>query len=244
MVPRGRRITTDEVRREQERLNELARKLGTKPGKARSDRYTFPALWSGDGTGLESVLTYTLDWFTRNVLARSNGSSLQLGRLIFTAHSGGGAALNGLLALHGRRRVCNPDEVQAFDAFYGPVDGVKSWVAARLAKDRTIGGRDVIDSLGGGLRVIYGSGTRAGSCEVDAGLPRPGDPLRLWYRAERTQAGHLDIPPKFGGALLRDRAAESRPALGMPGRFQKSGSDCATHEEFARTERAITHFST
>jgi hypothetical protein len=218
VVPRGRRITADEVQREQERLNELARTgrktCKGKPCKARSDRFTFPALLRGDGAGLESLLAYAVDWFARNKLGRSDGRSLQIGRLIFTAHSGGGAAVNVLLKQHARRRACNPDEVQAFDAFYA-VDGVKSWVTARLALDRamiavTLGllGRDMIDSLGGGLRVIYSDETRAGSCGVDGVLPGPGDKLRPWYRAELTTVRHNDIPLTFGGKLLRDRAAD------------------------------------
>ncbi len=211
VIPRGRRITADEVKQEQEK----ARKRGKDPRKVRSDRYTFPALLSGEGAGLESVLSYALDWFARNNLGRSGGQSLRISRLIFTAHSGGGAALNALLVRHASRRVCNPEEVQAFDAFYGEVGGVKSWVTARLAKDRArvagsrdLSGRDLMDSFGGGLRVIYGAGTRPRSCEVDAVLPRPGEALRAWYRAERTQVKHLDIPSKFGGVLLRDRAAD------------------------------------
>ncbi|MGH9194198.1 MAG: penicillin-insensitive murein endopeptidase [Acidimicrobiia bacterium] len=234
LVPRGRRITPEEVRKEQERLNELARKLGRKPRPVRSDRFTFPALLSGDGAGIESALAYAVEWFTRNVLGRSDGQSLRVGRLIFTAHSGGGAALNALLARHVRRRVCNPDEVHAFDAFYGKafkggVDGVKSWVAARLAKDRAIVtgsrglvGRDATDPLGGGLRVIYRAGTQPLSCEVDAVLPGSGDPLRSWYRAERTTVEHDDIPSKFGGALLRDRAADLGLRSECPARSKSS----------------------
>ena len=214
VVPRGRRITADEVQQEQERLNEAARKSGKAPGKVRSDRFTFPALLSGDGAGLESLLAYAVDWFARNKLGRSDGRSLQMGRLIFTAHSGGGAALDELLQWHARRRACNPDEVQAFDAFYGPVDGVKSWVAARLALDRAMSaltrgllGRRLIDSLGGGLRVIHRDGTRDRSCEVDGVLSGWLDPLQPWYNVSWTTVAHNDIPLAFGGKLLRDRAA-------------------------------------
>lgn len=219
VVPRGRRITAAEVPLEQDRLNELARTgkqtCDKKPCTARSDRFRFPALLTGKGAGLESLLAYAVDWFARNVLGRSDGRSLPIGRLILTAHSGGGAALNDLLKLHPHRRACNPDEVQAFDAFYA-VAGVESWVATRLAVDRamiaaTLGllGRRLIHSLGGGLRIIYRDETRAGSCKVDGVLPTPGDPLRPWYRAELTTVGHNDIPPTFGGVLLRDRAADS-----------------------------------
>ena len=77
VVPRGRRITADEVQREQERLNELAwmgrKKCDGKPCKARSDVFTFPALLRGDGAGLESLLAYAVDWFARYVLGRSDG---------------------------------------------------------------------------------------------------------------------------------------------------------------------------
>lgn len=218
VVPRGRRITADEVSREQERLNELAR-TGKKqcdgnPCKARSDAFTFPALVRGDGAGLESLLVYAVDWLARNVLGRSDGRSLRIGRLIFTAHSGGGAALNGLLKQHSKRRACNPDEVQAFDALYA-VDGVESWVAARLALNRAmvaatlgLGGDDMIDSFGGGLRIIYGDATRGGSCKADGVLPGSGDKLRRWYRTELTTVEHNKIASTFGGKLLRDRSAD------------------------------------
>ncbi|MGH8773513.1 MAG: hypothetical protein ACREV2_20410, partial [Burkholderiales bacterium] len=63
ILPRGRRITPQEIRQKQARLNELASRSGKKPATARSDVYTFPALWRDGGAGLASLITGALQWF-------------------------------------------------------------------------------------------------------------------------------------------------------------------------------------
>jgi hypothetical protein len=215
ILPRGRRIAPEEVLRNQERLNKLPRKPGANPKKARTDVYTFPALTRDDGKGLESLISGALVWFAGQ-LSRRNGEPLQLGRLILTAHSGGGAALNMLVAAHARRRACNPDEVHVFDGLYGEATGLKSWVTARLATDRRRSSGEM-RAQGGGLRVFYrADGTQYWTADLAQSLPGR-TPLSPWYRVECTTVEHLKIPNTYGPPLLRDRATNlffGKPCLG------------------------------
>lgn len=228
ILPRGRRITPQEIRQKQARLNELASRSGKKPATARSDVYTFPALWRDGGAGLASLITGALQWFAQQ---RGGGAALPIARLIFTAHSGGGAALDRLVALHASRKICNPDEVQAFDALYSQADGLKSWVSARLRADR-----GVAAGYGGSLRVLYRGGTQPWSEHLARSLPGRGHALSRRYRAECTRVGHLEIPNAFGPTLLRDAAADlaalqpcsggapSKPATSKSSRSKQSRS--------------------
>ena len=192
IVPRGRKITDAEIR--------------ANP-RANAQRYTFPALVADHGGGLERLVAFALDHFKRNVLHATSGAPLRIDRLIFTAHSGGGAPLNQLLAAHATRAVCNPHEVHVFDAFYGEVRGVIAWAQARLAADRALP-PGAVAAQGGALRVAYGSGTAAGSRAVSHVLPNASDPLRAAYRAELTPIGHGEIPRAVGPVLLADARAD------------------------------------
>ena len=206
ILPRGRLITPDEVRQTQARLDELARKSGKKPAKARSDVQTFPGLLSDGGAGLEALITGALQWFAQQ---RGGSAQLTIARLILTAHSGGGGALDRLVASHARRRVCNPDEVHAFDALYSEAGGLKSWVTARLGVDRSRQSNQ-LDSLGGGLRVFYrpNTGTQPWSERLVRSLPPASDPLSRFYRIDCSRLSHFEIPKQFGPLLLRDRTAD------------------------------------
>lgn len=206
ILPRGRLITTDEVRQNQARLDVRALQSGKQPAKARSDVQTFPGLLRDGGAGLESLITGALQWFAQQ---RGGGPALPIARLILTAHSGGGAALDRLVASHALRRVCNPDEVHAFDALYSEADGLKSWVTARLSADRSRQSNQ-LDTLGGALRVFYrpGGGTQPWSERLGRSLPPANDPLSRFYRIDCTRLAHLDIPKQFGPPLLRDRTTD------------------------------------
>jgi hypothetical protein len=241
ILPRGRRITAEEVQKKQALLNERARRLNKKPGTARSDVYTFPALLRDDGAGLAALISAALQWFARTVLGRSAGATVSIARLILTAHSGGGAALDRLVALHARRKVCNPDEVHAFDALYSEASGLKSWATARLRADR---GRriDQMDTLGGGLRVFYRPGegaTQLWSEQLGRSLPPRSDALSRFYRIECTRVGHLEIPNEFGPALLRDRTADlsSRKPCSGAARSPRAASK-STHPKQSRSGSA------
>jgi hypothetical protein len=209
ILPRGRRITPAEVRSNQVRLDQISQKTGTKPKRARDDVYTFPALTRDYGKGLEDLVSGALVWLAGE-LGPSNREPFQLGRMILTAHSGGGAALNTLVAAHTRRRVCNPDEVHMFDGLYAEATGVKNWVSARIAADERRSGAEM-RTRGGGLRVFYRSaigGTRYWSEDLARSFRNRAQQSRPWYRAECTTVDHLKIPNKYGPPLLRDRAAD------------------------------------
>lgn len=197
IIPRGRKITAAEIESDPE---------------ANKKRYTFPALTRNGGAGLEGLIQYALDWLAANVLGRGAGE-VSTDRLILTAHSGGGAPLDRLLAAHADRAACNPHEVHVFDALYGPTTGLVGWVRDRIAADQALlasasalaGERlDLLATQGGALRIVYRGGTRKGSEAVALELPGSGDELAAAYRAELTSVEHGDIPGAFGGILLRD----------------------------------------
>ena len=202
ILPRGRLITPQEVRQKQAQFDEAARRSGTKPAKARSDEQKFPGLLAGDGAGLESLITEALKWFTQ----QRGGPSLSLGYLILTAHSGGGSPLDRLLTFHPRRRVCNPDEVHAFDALYSEARGIKSWITARLANNSIF---NLFGPLLGALRVFYrpNTATQSWSQLLGRSLPPSSDTLSSFYRIDCSRLSHFDIPKQFGPRLLRDRTA-------------------------------------
>ncbi len=206
IVPRGRKITSQEY---QTRLNAYNHAPQGK-SRPRPDAYTFPALLAGSGAGLEALIAYSLAWFAREVLRRPSGAP-RTSRLILTAHSGGGSPLNELLGWRSSRAACNPHEVHVFDALYGSGANAEGWALARIAADRALGAGD-LRARGGGLRILYGRGTRTASEMVGRSLPRAGDALRDAYRAEATTVGHDEIPGTFGPTLLQDVRASVRLA--------------------------------
>jgi hypothetical protein len=214
ILPRGRCITSEEVRARQAHLNEIAAQSGAKPKTARSDVYTFPALVRDGGAGLESLVNGALQWLGEQ---RGGAVPLAIARLILTAHSGGGAALDRLVAFHERRRLCNPEEVHTFDALYAEASGLKSWATARLRAEQSRRN----DPVGGpgALRVIYKpeGGTQVWSKQLRRSLPPDNDPLARFYRIDCTRVGHLEIPNQFGPVLLHDRAADLSSMMPCPG---------------------------
>jgi V8-like Glu-specific endopeptidase len=206
IVPRGRKITAEERR--------------ANPG-SNANRYTFPALVADGGAGLERLIAFAL---THLRAASGAGPALEVDRLILTAHSGGGAPLNRLLSWHANRAVCNPHEVHVFDALYGDVDGILSWVGARIAADRS---RAMSNGtlLGGALRVAYRDGTAAGSARVAAALPSGTDPLRVAYRAETTTVPHGRVATVHGPRLLADARAELTTSASVGQSWSGQGGD-------------------
>ncbi|MFF5078560.1 phage tail tip lysozyme [Actinoplanes sp. NPDC000266] len=123
------------------------------------------------------------------------GAGATKGRLILTAHSGGGAALMQILG------EADPDEVYAFDALYTDPAPLIAWA-------RRKGGN-------GAMRVIYraGEGTAANSLRVGREVPRSAR-----FRVEDTATPHNDIPRMYGARLLADPAADlsQGPPSGPP----------------------------
>lgn len=195
LVPRGRKISDKEIAD----YEAAKRKYNPK-------RYTFPGLTGSEGLGLEKLLAHSLAWLCTEVLGRS-GRSLSVDRLIFTAHSGGGKALNELLKQHARRAACNPHEVQIFDAIYGDPgdqgDGVVSWAKARLSADATPGAS--------ALRVLWTEGTKSGTrwiAEQLGALPASAARHYRFEYAGPSTSVHNAIPGNHGPALLADAGAD------------------------------------
>jgi hypothetical protein len=143
--------------------------------------YDFPAL----------LVPGALDRLVDDALARfgaAAGLQAARGRLILTAHSGGGAALMRIL------RHTDPDEVHAFDALYGDPAPLIAWARRRRGR---------ADSA---LRVVFRAGedTARASGAVAAALAGAGPA----FRVEATRVAHGEIPRRFGWRLLADAAAD------------------------------------
>lgn len=170
-------------------------------GGTYQNAYSFPALT--DPGKLDLLIADAFARFT----ARTHVSAPR-GRLILTAHSGGGSALTRILA------HTDPDEVMIFDGLYGPGTAVSTWAAGRI-------GREIASpsTLPPALRVFYrrGSvkhpGTQPSSEAVGRVLctllsaPKA-VALRDRFRVEVTTEGHGSIPRRFGPVLLRDAGAD------------------------------------
>lgn len=158
------------------------------PVGSKTERYTFPAL----------VVRGALQRLVDESLARfaaQTGATVRRGRLILTAHSGGGAALMQILG------HTDPDEVHAFDALYGDPTPLITWAKRRMTSGT------------GALRVLYrpGEGTAAHSKRVAQAIA--GAPSRR-FRVEHTSVSHGDIPRRFGWRLLADPSADL-PGAGL-----------------------------
>ena len=107
---------------------------------------TFPALVARNG--LPDLVRLALDRFAAAV----GGTAPKVGRLILTAHSGGGKALLQILEHH------DPHQVHVFDALYWPPEPLERWARRRIERDKTglaSGGADYMRTQGGALRVFY-----------------------------------------------------------------------------------------
>ena len=161
--------------------------------------YDFPALVTAGG--LRQLIDFALTRFATRIGARQVG----MRRLLLTAHSGGGAALMGILDNN------DPDEVQVFDGLYSDAAPLVQWATGHLARS---------DSASSSLRVLYIPGTateRQSQILQQAlhALAPPGDPRAARYRVEETQVAHSDIPRRFGWLLLRDVGSDL-PLAGGP----------------------------
>lgn len=143
--------------------------------------YSFPALTP------PGALARLVDDALRRLTAET-GVRATRGKLILTAHSGGGAALMSIL------RHLDPDEVHTFDALYTDPAPLIAWARRRRAAGS------------GALRVLFrlGEATTANSLRVAAALG-PGSP---GFRVEQTRVAHNDIPRTYGWRLLADASAD------------------------------------
>ena len=167
---------------------------GDQPGR-NPESYDFPALVKPG-----ALAALIEDALAR--LGRETGQSVHRGRLILTAHSGGGAALLRALAHN------DPDEIHLFDALYQSGAAVIDWAKKRIA--RQLASPDPVSPA---LRVLYRAGTKAkpgtqGHSETVArGLcplltSNAASRLAPFFRVDMTAIGHNDIPHEYGGPLL------------------------------------------
>jgi len=161
-------------------------------GGASGAGYNFPALFAP--AALSQLITFAREQFA----ATTGINRTFLGRLIITAHSGGGAALMRLLAHH------DPDEIHCFDALYGRPDALIRWAEARLRG---------ADPAAAALRVLYRDGepTAGNSRQVAhaiGNLTRGSAVLERRYRVEATGEPHNGIPRRYGWRLLADAGAD------------------------------------
>ena len=164
------------------------------PVGSKTERYTFPALINRGA--LQRLVDESLTRF-----AAQTGATVRRGRLILTAHSGGGAALMKILG------HTDPDEVHTFDALYTDPTPLIAWAQRKIS------------SSTGALRVVYrpGEGTEAHSKRVARAISSS---RSRSFRVEPTNVSHGDIPARFGWQLLAD------PSSDLPGvRLSREAGD-------------------
>ena len=165
--------------------------------------YTFPALTTRDG--LTQLVQLSLERFA----SLYGASPPRIGRLILTAHSGGGRALLDILQFH------DPHQVHVFDALYWTPDTLIAWAQQRIRRDRASQTAD------GGLRVFYQGryqrGTRPNSLAVSRALAGDLSPeVARRYRVEASTYDHFQIPKLYGWRVLADVAADVPDAYVEP----------------------------
>lgn len=201
--------------------------------------YTFPAL-TGSATALDALIRYSLDALATQQLQQDAGT-IETDRLILTAHSGGGAALQAELTLGS-----DPSELHVFDALYRAPGPLIAWAQRHIQQDAaTLAGQDratwddCMRTQGGALRVLYTSkgGTAANSktladavyCALQAVTDSDTrDFLSRWYRVELADVPHNDVPPTFGGQLLADASADLVGGAHNPPTAPPAPASCPT----------------
>ncbi len=181
--------------------------------KANPERYTFPAL--ATPARLRELVTYSLGQFQSSTGA---SSGLSMGRMILTAHSGGGAGLMRILANNTNDEM-QIDEIEIFDALYGSAtqDAVRPltlWINRRIAAEiqNWTTGKTQADS---GICILFRRGGTDPQSQLVQGAIQaaisaaPSDAqaiLNAAYRVHRTEVAHGEIPRRFGWRLLADKA--------------------------------------
>ncbi|MFI7065682.1 phage tail tip lysozyme [Kribbella sp. NPDC050124] len=176
--------------------------------------YSFPALTR------PGAVTKLVDEALRRLRA-ATGVQATRGRLILTAHSGGGAALMAIL------RHLDPDEVHTFDALYTDPGPLIAWARRHQAAGS------------GALRVLFRPGEPTArnslrvAAELGAGSAR--------FRVEQTGVSHMAIPQTYGWRLLADPGADlpgaTRPRTAVLEKEAAAGpSLCAAIARVAREQ--------
>ncbi len=200
------------------------------------NKFTFPRIVSKDG--LDDLIRFALDHFAKKV----GGTPPRIGRLILTAHSGGGAALLKIL------EHTDPHQVHVFDALYQDARTLSKWAHRRIERDRealqapgTPGAEDYMRTQGGALRVFYQGKVRGGTRPYSLALhkeilPRLGSGLERWYRVEASTYDHFAIPRNYGWRMLIDASADAPEAQTEPDEERRR--ELEAEEESADPEEA------
>jgi hypothetical protein len=177
---------------------------GVKVGKIY--RYTFPALTTKDG--LTTLVRVAMEHFANQV----GGPPPKVGRLIMTAHSGGGAPLMQILRRH------DPHEVHVFDGLYQDPNALAEWAGRHITADRAAvqaGG-----APSGAMRVFFGPSTRLFSTRlhnvIAADLRDAPTSIADRYRVESSRLGHWQIARQYGWRVLADAGADVPDAKRPP----------------------------
>ena len=214
--------------------------VGDQPGVSNPEAYKFPALVGAGNTA--GLIQYGLNQFQNSA---SVSGAINRGRLILTAHSGGGEALMPIVA------DTQPDEVHIFDALYWDATRLITWAQARIAAEIAAwtNGKSKAD---GGLCVIYRKkGTERQSLRVHqatqsaiAAAPAAAQPiLQAAYRVVRTNVEHGEIPRRFGWLLLADIAQPLSETL-SPTAESESIAIESTPDEQASTDPGESYIDT
>jgi N-acetylmuramoyl-L-alanine amidase len=176
--------------------------------------YTFPFFAKTDG--LQQLIDFGI-----KELAQLHGLSagdLKPGRLILTAHSGGGSAVAMILGMSNRKALKLPndiygnkkkiDEVHLFDAIYD-CDGdegcqyrpINEWANSKIKADKDRSETDMFFN-GGALRVIYNKTANLSRKTLPNSGKLASATLNSFYKVEKTECKHDLIPKEFGPALL------------------------------------------
>jgi hypothetical protein len=180
--------------------------------------YTFPAFDGRNGRrdGVRRLVESSLERFA----VANRCPAPRAGRLILTAHSGGGAPLLRML------RFVDPDEVHVFDALYEPADTLLAWARRHLAHDR-----DRRSGPRSAMRVFYrhGTATAGHSRRLSAALaPLLNPELARAYRVQASSLGHMEIPRAYGWRILANGSADvprTSPPVTGPSRLGVGAAD-------------------
>ena len=199
--------------------------------------YNFPFV-EKNSDGLRQLIKFGLD-----ELAKRGGlppGTLRMGRLILTAHSGGGSTLSKILDLD----KYPVDEVQLFDAIYGcdwddqckcyknedcQYGPVVRWAKKKIAAD----------AQGGALRVVYVSTPL--SKKIETAFKGLTPALAKFYKVEYSDLDHNDIPKIFGPILLGDAGA-TLDLLKSKATTKSIGLDYDEPDYFAEREASYTNY--
>jgi hypothetical protein len=173
------------------------------PTRGRGQGYTFPAF--RDEQALRELWSFALDQLKAQL---GLADRPRVARLILTAHSGGGAALETVL------RHYDPNEIHVFDALYHGAPNLTKWAKKHIAADA-----DPASGVQpGALRLFFlpGTPTEAFSLEVAGAIRHAihgranANDLARRYRVETAREPHPTMPRRYGWQLFADPAAVVR----------------------------------